>query len=104
MAYAIVAQPCASIRRVERHFCCGLNRLPSVLQAASTRGARMGKPKLQVPRRKLGPRRHGQRDREAPRGPQHRRRAGRQAPQGVDLELPFELRREGRGHDEVDDP
>ena len=63
--------------------------LVSYRPLAHTRMMGWEKPKLQVPRRKLGPRRHGERDREAPRGAEDRRRARRQAPQGVDLELPL---------------
>ena len=90
----------ASLRRVDG-FAAVIGLLVSYKPLARA-GRRAQKTKIAVPQRLES--RHGQRDREAPRGAEDRRRAGRQAPQGVDLELPFELRREGRGHDQVDDP
>ena len=75
-----------ALRRSEK------NRLASVSQPLACAGWKKPNTRncLNAPRsKKLGPRRHGERDREAPRGAEHGRRAGRQAPQGMDLELPF---------------
>ena len=73
-----------------RRLCGGLKKiglLVSYRPLAHDENPNVTRNCLTAPVEKLGPRRHGERDREAPRGAEDRRRAGRQAPQGVDLEL-----------------